>query len=193
MTRLKLLRAGMRLLAALLAVIGFLSVGGAYVALYHALRGDRGAWVILGVSVAVAAAAFWASRRLWDGPTSVGAATGHVVLFECPMANAVSTTPALTIRGARDAVERFIPLTEFGPLFGGYALWAPPADPIPELPGEALGVWSRRTCQRLRRILRERGAVVEVRRERGPAQRVARLVTLPSDRPRGDARAQGKT
>jgi hypothetical protein len=110
---------------------------------------------------------------------SPGAVTGQVVLFECPAPwRTVSTTPALTIRGARDAIERFIPLAEFRSLFGGYAIWSPPRDPIAELPGQALGVWSRRKCKRLRRILRQRGASVEVRRERGPEQRLSRYVVV---------------
>lgn len=179
--RLKLLRAGVRFLAVLFAVLGFLSVAIAYAELGNAVRGNPGAWVALAVSLAVAAGAFWVSNRFWRGPRSTGVLTGHLVLFECPMPNSISRTPAVTLRGARDAVERFIPLRDFGALFGGYAMWAPPADPIPELPGEALGVWSRRTCQRFRRILRERGAVVEVRRERGPEQRISRLVTLPNE------------
>ena len=57
-------------------------------------------------------------------------------------------------------------------------MWSAPKHPIPELSGPAIGVWSRRTCKRFRRILRERGATVEVRRERGPEQRLSRIVTL---------------
>jgi hypothetical protein len=124
---------------------------------------------------------------------STGAVTGHVVLFECPMRQSASDTPALTIRGARDAVERFIPLAEFEQLFGGYAMWARPARRVQEMPGEALGVWSRRTCQRFRRVLRERGATIEVRRETGPEQRLSRLVTQPSSHRRKDAhRTRGR-
>ena len=109
---------------------------------------------------------------------SLGPATGHVVLFEWPMTGAtLSSTPALTIRGARDSIEQFIPLSDFGPLFGGYALWRPSEHPTPDLPGEALGVWSRRTCGRFRRILRERGATVEVRKEQGPVQQISQLST----------------
>src|SRR5688572_15951587 len=96
--------------------------------------------------------ALWKLReafRRWLAPRSPGATTGRVVLFECPMPGAtVSQAPPLTIRGARDAVERFIPLEEFGDLFGGYAIWRPSRHPIEELPDEALGVWSRRMCRR---------------------------------------------
>lgn len=87
----------------------------------------------------------------------------------------LSRTPPLTVRGARDAVERFIPLEEFESLFGGWAIWAPSSRATVDMPGEALGVWSRRTCQRFRRILKERGAEVEVRRDVGPPQRIFRL------------------
>lgn len=115
----------------------------------------------------------WRRRRR----RSVGASTGHIVLFETPMSGVtMSRTPPLTIRGARDAVERFIRREEFEGLFGGWALWAPPDEPTIDIPGEALGVWSRRTCKRFRRVLRERGATLEVRREPGPAQRIAGLV-----------------
>lgn len=107
---------------------------------------------------------------------SAGARSGHIVLYEFPFTGpTASDTPALTIRGARDAVERFIPLEEFAALFGGYVIWRAPARPTAEIPGEALGVWSRRACKRFRRILRERGATIEVRRELGPAQSLKML------------------
>jgi hypothetical protein len=89
---------------------------------------------------------------------------------------ALSRTPAVTLRGPRDGIEQFIPLDEFESRFGGYALWQTADRPIADLPGEALGVWGRRVCKRFRRILRERGATLEIRREPGPEQRLARLV-----------------
>ena len=106
--------------------------------------------------------------RLRRPRSSLGWRTGHIVLYEAPMWRAVGgSTPPVTVRGARDAIERFIPYTEFGALFDRVAVWRASAQPVPELPGEAVGVWGRRKCQRLRRILRERGATVEVRREVG--------------------------
>lgn len=122
-----------------------------------------------------------AVRSLWRtllgrSPRSEAARSGHIVLYEHPFPGpTVSDTPALTIRGARDAIERFIPLAEFGTLFGGYVIWRAPAHPTAEIPGEALGVWSRRACKRFRRILRERGATLEVRREAGPVQSLKTL------------------
>ena len=105
---------------------------------------------------------------------SLGFQTGHIVLYEAPMWNGVGRrTAPVTIRGARDAIERFIPCAEFGTLFDRMAVWRPSSHPVEELPGEALGVWGRRKCQRLRRLLRERGASLEVRREAGPPQSVA--------------------
>lgn len=58
----------------------------------------------------------------------------------------------LVCQGRRKFVERFIPKAEFASLFGGYVLSES------RLGTEFLGVWSRRMCQRFRRILRERGA-----------------------------------
>jgi hypothetical protein len=144
----------------------------------HGLQGSRGAWVALVGLLAAAISACVGVIRLHRAPRSAAVVTGHVVLFEWPMLpSSSSDTPPLTVRGPRDAIERFIPITEFDALFGGYAMWHPAEHPTDELPGEALGVWSRRVCQRFRRVLRERGATVEVRRERGPEQRLARLVT----------------
>jgi hypothetical protein len=103
---------------------------------------------------------------------------GRLVLFEFPMhTTSSSDTPALTIRGSRAAVEAFIPRDEFGTLFGGFALWDLPAEPTEVMPDEAIGVWSRRMCSRFRRVLRERGADIEVREERGPEQRIRQLAT----------------
>ena len=118
----------------------------------------------------------WIGLQFRRPISSVGFRTGHIVLYETPMWQAVGRfTPPVTNRGARDAIERFIPRAEFGVLFNRVALWRPSSHPCAELPGEALGVWGRRKCQRLRRILRERGASVEVRREAGPPQAVASL------------------
>lgn len=114
-----------------------------------------------------------AARRLTRGPRSRAAITGVIVLYETPMpSDVISRTPALTVRGARDGIERFLTLAEFQDLFGGYIIWSRSNHPSEEIPGEALGVWGRRNCERLRRVLRERGAVVENRREPGPAQSI---------------------
>ena len=165
-----------RLLAAVLVLLGLGALFLASVEVGYGLQGSGGAWIAAGVLLLVAAACLVGAVRLACTPRSTGAVTGHVVLWETPMQGVtLSSTPALTIRGARDAVERFIPLAEFDALFGGWAMWGPPANPTPELPGEAIGVWSRRTCSRFRRVLRERGATVEVRREPGPAQSIVQL------------------
>ena len=55
-------------------------------------------------------------------------------------------------QGRRSFIEQYIPRREFSELFGGYVL---SEDSSGE---EFLGVWSRRTAQKFRRILRERGA-----------------------------------
>ena len=180
-----------RALALLLTILGVAALVVASAELGPGLQGSRGAWVALAALLAFAAVAWWAAFRLTRPARSRAVVTGRLVLFETEMPGVtLSHTPALTVRGARDAVERFIPREEFGALFGGWALWAPPARPIPELPGEALGVWSRRTCKRFRRILRERGATLEVRREPGPEQRLAQLVSRPDPRlPRAGARS----
>jgi hypothetical protein len=171
-----------RALANTLALVGAFALVLAIVELVNGRPARAGTWVALG-ALLVTATSWWGAVRLNQSPRSQSAASGHLVLFETPMPGvSLGQTPALTIRGARDAVERFIPFQEFESLFGGWALWAPPVRPTPELPGEALGVWSRRTCSRFRRILRERGAVVEVRREPGPEQQLRQLVARPGAR-----------
>ena len=123
---------------------------------------------------ALALAVGYVGVRLRRPRASIGFRTGHIVLYEAPLWHEVGhLTPPVTIRGARDAIERFIPRAEFGTLFARVAVWRPSSHPVAELPGEALGVWGRRKCQRLRRILRERGASIEVRREAGPPQSVS--------------------
>ena len=149
------------------------------------------AWVTAAALMGVTAVIWVIAFRLNRPARSPGAVTGHLVLFEAPMTGVtLSHTPALTIRGARDAVERFIPLQEFEALFGGWALWSAPTTPTTELPGEALGVWSRRNCKRFRRVLRERGATLEVRREPGPKQQIARMVARPSSSQRAPKHAE---
>ena len=166
-----------------LMVMGVLGLLLGILELDQALKGSVTAWFGTAILLAVAAGAFRAAWKLGRPPSSRGSVTGHIVLFETPMQErTLSHSPALTVRGARDAIERFIPLDDFQPLFGGYALWRAPSRPTPEIPGEALGVWGRRTCRRFRRILRERGASVEIRRAPGPAQSISRLVAQPGER-----------
>lgn len=165
-----------RILVIVLALASALCVVLASVELGPALAEGPGAWVRPALLVAAAVVAFVAALRLRRGPRSRGAISGHLVLYEAHFQEAdLSRSPAIVVRGARDAVERFIPLAEFPALFGGYALWSPSPEPTSELPGEALGVWGRRTCSRFRRILRERGATIELRREFGPPQRLSRI------------------
>jgi hypothetical protein len=174
-----------RALAIVLALVGSLAFITGSAEIGAGVQGSRGAWIAVAVFAVFAGACWMAALRLARSPRSRAAASGHLVLFETPMPGAtLSQTPPLTIRGARDAVERFIPREEFGELFGGWALWAASAHPTHDLPGEALGVWSQRVCKRFRRILRERGARLEVRREPGPAQRLAQLVSRPGPRNR---------
>ena len=111
------------------------------------------------VTLAVACIIGYVGLRLRSPRASTGYRTGHIVLYEAPMEyGAGRRVPPVTIRGARDAIERFIPEDDFGRLFDRRAVWRTSAFPVVELPGEAIGVWGRRKCQRLRRILRERGA-----------------------------------
>jgi hypothetical protein len=77
-------------------------------------------------------------------------------------------------QGRRSFVERFIPQGEFSELFGGYVL---SEDSSGE---EFLGVWSRRTGQRFRRILRERGAQFTISTD-VPALRVKVTATHPGN------------
>jgi hypothetical protein len=81
-------------------------------------------------------------------------------------------TEPVVIKGSRAEIERFIPLAEFGPLFGGYVLWRAPDAPTEAMPDQALGVWGSRTVSKFRRILRERGAEIQRVFDRGPAQRL---------------------
>jgi hypothetical protein len=57
-----------------------------------------------------------------------------------------------TCQGPRSFIERFIRLAEFASLFGGHVLSHDSSGQ------QFLGVWSRRTCQKFRRVLRDRGA-----------------------------------
>lgn len=121
------------LAAKLLAVVGALAFVGVFVAIVNPPASLRNRWMLPMVYL-VATVLSWACAFRVERPRSRGARTGHIVLFEATMPEAVSQTPALTIRGARDAVERFIPRSEFENLFGGWALWAPPVEAIPSLP-----------------------------------------------------------
>jgi hypothetical protein len=82
-------------------------------------------------------------------------------------------SPVVVIKGDRQWIERYIPLEEFPVLFGGYILWREPEERSPDMLGEALGVWSRRKTSKLRRILRERGAIFNVIEGEGPSQALA--------------------
>ncbi len=51
----------------------------------------------------------------------------------------------IVIKGSRRWIEQFIPLKEFGDLFGGYVLWRPPDQKTAQMPDEAVGVWGNAT------------------------------------------------
>jgi hypothetical protein len=76
------------------------------------------------------------------------------------------------IKGSREWIERYMTLTEFEEIFGGYILYRPPDIPSDIMEGEGLGVWGKRNVSRLTRILRERGAEFEVVEDEGPKQDV---------------------
>jgi hypothetical protein len=80
-----------------------------------------------------------------------------------------STLPEV-IKASREAVEKFIPLTEFPTLFGGYIRWRPPKIASDEMPGEGIGVWGRRNVSKFRRLLSKRGADVRRVKDQGPKQ-----------------------
>jgi hypothetical protein len=165
-----------RAIAALLLLVAGAALFIAIQELGPARPGGRQGLAAFVALLGVAAGSVWGAARVGRPPRSRAAVTGHVVLWETPMPGTpLGHTPALTIRGPRDAVERFIPRAEFDDLFGGWALWGAPAHPTPEMPDQALGVWSRRTCARFRRILRERGATLDVRREAGPVQPIVQF------------------
>ena len=79
-----------------------------------------------------------------------------------------------TCQGRRSFVQGFIPLREFADLFGGHVLSEDSSEQ------QFLGVWGRRKCQLFRRILRERGAQFDLRREMPKL----RLRILAVERPR---------
>jgi hypothetical protein len=82
------------------------------------------------------------------------------------------SSPVIT-KGSRAWIEQYIPLEEFPKLFGGYILWDEPEAQTMEMAGAALGVWGKRNASKLRRILRERGAVFDVVEGEGPSQHLA--------------------
>jgi hypothetical protein len=84
--------------------------------------------------------------------------------FETPIHGNRRSIP-IVIKADRNWVERFIPITEFETLFGGYITWQPT-----EQIGETLGVWGKRNVSRFRRILEERGADFLVVNGEGPEQ-----------------------
>ncbi len=79
----------------------------------------------------------------------------------------------MVAKASRADVEHLLPLSEFAALFGGYVLWNAPEPPTVDMPAHGLGVWGHRNVVRFRRILRERGALIERRFEAGPEQRIA--------------------
>src|SRR4051794_13376878 len=105
---------------------------------------------------------------------SLGESVNLLFTFQTGLLGARRSTPVV-IKGSRLWMEQYIRLEEFGGLFGGYVLWREASVKSKEIPGEALGVWGRRNVSRLRRILRERGAVFQVIEEEGPSQQIAVL------------------
>ncbi len=70
----------------------------------------------------------------------------------------------------REHTEHVLPLSELDAVFRGYVLYEA------EDGAEFVGVWGGRNASRLRRLLRERGASLQVRRS-SPEARLKRWVT----------------
>ncbi len=96
----------------------------------------------------------------------------HLFLFRMPLLGNRRSFP-IVIKGSRAWIEQHIPIEEFLELFGGYALWREPEAKSEEMPDEALGVWGSRNASKLRRTLRERGAIFEVIDGKRPKQSLA--------------------
>jgi len=77
------------------------------------------------------------------------------------------------IKGSRLWVEQYIPLEEFGQLFGGYIMWREPEAQTSDMLDEGLGVWGNRKASKFRRILKERGAAFKIVEGEGPIQKLA--------------------
>lgn len=108
--------------------------------------------------------------------------------FRTTLLSPTRTLP-LVAKASRAEVERFIPLDEFGRLFGGYVMWRQPAVATGEMPGEGLGVWGSRNVARFRRVLRERGAEIVRVEGPGPAQALKVVSQDHRDYSRGDGPA----
>ncbi len=76
----------------------------------------------------------------------------------------------IVCQGRKSFVENFILQKEFDELFGGFILSG-----NVESGEEFLGVWGKRKCQRMRRILRERGAEFKLQKNVVPSFR--RIIT----------------
>ena len=96
-------------------------------------------------------------------PTKSGS-MGTLYIFKAPLLGYERSIPSV-IKGDREWIEQFIPITEFETLFGGYVTWRP-TDEI----NETIGVWDNRNVSRFRRFLRERGAQFDVVEGEGPKQ-----------------------
>ena len=95
-----------------------------------------------------------------------------------------SASATLTFKASRASIERYITLAELAAVFGGYVRWREPARQSAEMDGEAIGVWGHRNVSRLCRILRERGATLEVTDGEGPMQRLAEVMRQAEPRTR---------
>lgn len=89
----------------------------------------------------------FSKNKLKPSPSKVE----QLFLFKERMFKEGSSQPTLQL-GLRSFVEKYIPEAEFEVLFGGYA--------ARNISGEKyIGVWSVPVASRMRRILRERGAL----------------------------------
>ena len=84
----------------------------------------------------------------------------------------------IVIKASEPWVLQHIPLSEFGPLFGGYARWHEPKRKTKSMPGHAIGVWGRRNVSRFKRILKEREAKFTVVEGEGPEQQLSQQFSV---------------
>ncbi len=98
----------------------------------------------------------WPLRKQTPSPKH----EARLYLFMAPLYGGRASASALQL-GARSFVEHYIAESEFEALFGGYMAH--------RIDGtHYIGVWSVRMASRMRRIMRERGAIFTVIREPMP-------------------------
>jgi len=79
------------------------------------------------------------------------------------------------LKAPQSWITKYFSIKELEQEFGGYALFSAPVSILWRRSGNWIGIWGARNVSRMRRLLKEQGAVFDIHQGSGPRQQIQRI------------------